>query len=374
MGKENENLIIAEEDKTSSAKPKRIPWNKGKKCPYATEFMKRDYASGKRVSPTKGKSSWNKGIPWSEEHRENAMEGRSKVPVYRQTPEHKAIMLEVHLGRKNTEEVKQKMSEIAKNRKRVKKIKKSNRTRLIAFESRKPRDFKVIKKKKISKPRVCKPWSDERRKLMSDRMKGRVFTPEHRENLARSNRERLLGKKREQEIVDKMSKNRKGITPWNKGVPCAEETRIKISVANTGKTHPSIPCAEETKIKIGAANKGKKRTDEVRKQISERCSGEKHYNWKGGISSEPYPFEFNKELKKEIYKRDEYKCQLCQKPFGKGNGKFAVHHINYCKTDISYHNLITLCHSCHSKTNGDREFYNCILKPLTYDIIGEVCI
>src|ERR1700693_2128924 len=45
--------------------------------------------------------------------------------------------------------------------------------------------------------------------------------------------------------------------------------------------------------------------------MSEKMSGEKHWNWKGGKSFEPYASEFNRKLKAFIRKRDNYTCQEC---------------------------------------------------------------
>ena len=80
-------------------------------------------------------------------------------------------------------------------------------------------------------------------------------------------------------------------------------------------------------------------------------SKEKNWNWKSGISYEPYGFEFNEELKKLIRKRDNSKCQICGK-YGKD-----VHHIDYNKKNNDPKNLITLCHKCHSKTGHNRKIW-----------------
>lgn len=81
------------------------------------------------------------------------------------------------------------------------------------------------------------------------------------------------------------------------------------------------------------------------------ASGENHPCWRGGISFEPYGKEFNKELKEKIRKRDNYECQEC------GKSSSQIHHIDYDKTNNSELNLITLCRSCHAKTNYDREHW-----------------
>ncbi|GAH15014.1 unnamed protein product, partial [marine sediment metagenome] len=77
--------------------------------------------------------------------------------------------------------------------------------------------------------------------------------------------------------------------------------------------------------------------------------GDKNPSWRGGISFEPYPPEFNVVLKRKIRERDNYTCQLCG-----AEGK-DVHHIDYAKENCEPSNLITLCRSCHTKTEFNRE-------------------
>lgn len=80
-------------------------------------------------------------------------------------------------------------------------------------------------------------------------------------------------------------------------------------------------------------------------------SGEKCNFWKGGISFLPYSVDWTETLKRSIRQRDNYICQLCSQY---GN---EVHHINYNKKNCDTNNLITLCHSCHSKTNNNRNYW-----------------
>lgn len=93
-----------------------------------------------------------------------------------------------------------------------------------------------------------------------------------------------------------------------------------------------------------------------RKFCSQKCSALYHSrenasNWRDGKSKEPYPLEFNEEFKKRIRERDSYTCALC------GQYGVHVHHINYAKYDIDPTNCITLCISCHGKTNYNREYW-----------------
>lgn len=57
-------------------------------------------------------------------------------------------------------------------------------------------------------------------------------------------------------------------------------------------------------------------------------------------------------IREEIKERDNNTCQLCNT---KITGRYAVHHINYDKTDCRNENLILLCSRCHGKTNGTQD-------------------
>lgn len=95
---------------------------------------------------------------------------------------------------------------------------------------------------------------------------------------------------------------------------------------------------------------------------SRKCQGiwlsnkpkNKHPNWRGGISFEKYGLDFNKELKNKIRKRDNFTCQECNFTEKMLNYILPVHHIDYNKKNNNENNLISLCRSCHTKTNFNR--------------------
>jgi len=61
-------------------------------------------------------------------------------------------------------------------------------------------------------------------------------------------------------------------------------------------------------------------------------------------------------LRKEIYKRDGWICKECDiHCTTKGKTKIQCHHIDYNVNNNDSKNLITLCASCHMKTNFKRE-------------------
>lgn len=99
--------------------------------------------------------------------------------------------------------------------------------------------------------------------------------------------------------------------------------------------------SEEAKRKIGLANSKKKHP-----------KGNKHYNWMGGISFNPYPVNWTETLKRSIRERDKYTCQICS--LQQEEIAHPVHHIDYNKNNCCPENLITLCPKCHMRTNYNR--------------------
>ena len=76
--------------------------------------------------------------------------------------------------------------------------------------------------------------------------------------------------------------------------------------------------------------------------------GEDHPGWMGG--DRDYPSEFNDELREFIRSRDDYQCQECG--VLENGAAHHCHHIDYDKYNNDPSNLISLCCSCHSSTNG----------------------
>jgi len=151
------------------------------------------------------------------------------------------------------------------------------------------------------------------------------------------------GKKKSEEHIKNMSKAQKG-------KKISEETRQKriIKGASKGKKNPMY---------------GKNHTEISRQRISKTridkgiAKGENNSQWQGGKSFEPYGIEFDKEFKQQIFERDNYTCQ-CSDCEHKSN-LLDAHHIDYDKKNNIIENIITLCRSCHSKTNGkkNRQYY-----------------
>jgi len=128
-------------------------------------------------------------------------------------------------------------------------------------------------------------------------------------------------------------KRRKSIGIAKQGMKFTKEHCDNISKGKEGILNP----------KVGIFLKGK--------------TGEKSRNWKGGLSFEPYGFEFNEKLKEKIRKRDGYICQYCHRNQDEIGEKLSIHHIDYNKKNNDLLNLISLCRKCHTKTGANRELW-----------------
>jgi hypothetical protein len=214
------------------------------------------------------------------------------------------------------------------------------------------------------------------------------------------------GYKLSEEHKHKLSESHKGKPSGRKGKTCSKEHKLKISLAQKGKTyslgykhtpeaklkmsitrkgkpnpHKGNPLSEEHKQNISLGNKGKipwikgkHHTKETKQKISiakvGKYGGENHPNWLGGISSFPYPFDWTDILKESIRIRDNHTCQECGIHQDELNHKLDIHHIDYNKDNLNPSNLISLCRSCHVKTNFNRiqwyeYFITKIINPIT---------
>jgi hypothetical protein len=104
-----------------------------------------------------------------------------------------------------------------------------------------------------------------------------------------------------------------------------------------GSTH-----SVESKRKISASF-----TEERREMMRLKWLGARNPLWNNGSSFLPYGKEFSRRLKQQILERDAGQCIVCS-----SSKQLMTHHIDYNKRNNLKENLITLCNSCHNRTNS----------------------
>lgn len=163
---------------------------------------------------------------------------------------------------------------------------------------------------------------------------------------------------------------KKGMTSWNKG----KKGLYKVSEENKEKLRKRM---KGNKYTLGRPswNKGKKlgknpehsewmKKNHTRYWLGRKrpeITGKNNKNWKGGISNNPYPKEFNAVLKLKIRKRDDFTCCLCgrteREELEELNRVLCVNHIDFNKNNCKENNLNTLCIRCNVKINREREYW-----------------
>jgi group I intron endonuclease len=178
------------------------------------------------------------------------------------------------LGFLATDEQRKKLSLSRKGRilseETKRKISIANKDRVISMETREK--MKLAMKGYKPSPETRKIWSEQRkgriatketREKMSLARKGKPVSEEWRRKLSESNK----GKKRSVDVCLAMSQQRIGFKHSKESI---EKMQLRADMLK------GIPRTQEVKNKISIANIGKKRSDEHKKQQSERMTGFKH--------------------------------------------------------------------------------------------------
>ena len=219
-------------------------------------------------------------------------------------------------------------------------------------------------KVKMSIAKIGKHCSEETKIKISAANTGKIHSEEAKAKMSIVGK----GRKHSEEAKAKMSAAQTGKV-------LSEEHKAKISIASLGRKH-----SEETKRKISIGNSGGNNynfgknhsgknspnfgkigkyhhSEEAKAKISASHSGEKCHLWQGGITNEPYGPGNDEQVKEKIRIRDNFTCQKCGELWIEGKEKFIAHHIDYDKKHHVPWNRITLCRSCHSKTNLNRDYW-----------------
>lgn len=178
---------------------------------------------------------------------------------------------------------------------------------------------------------------EERRKT-GEKLKGR--NPKNNEGRRRA-AEKMTGKIPTKKMIEGHKKAAKTMTEKNP-TSAMVEGRKKQSAKMKGRT---------------------KENDEGMKKMSEKLTGrtgEQCPNWMGGISYLPYCEKFDNDLKNRVREFFNCCCYVCGKNEIDNGRKLDVHHVAYNKDtccDNSKPLFVPLCRSCHSKTRGNREYW-----------------
>ena len=155
---------------------------------------------------------------------------------------------------------------------------------------------------------------------------------------------------------------KKGSIPWNKGKKMTNYPQCGFQ-----KGHPPFKgCFSrgskhtmESRRKMSNSLKGRKPPKTVFK--SENMRGDKHPNWKGGITPENNEIKNSfiyREWRKKVFQRDDWTCQKCKLRQGwnkrlKRRIVIEAHHIlnfgEYPELRFVVENGITLCKECHMR-------------------------
>ena len=220
--------------------------------------------------------------------------------------------------------------------------------------------------------------TDKRIKKISDAKKDITFTEEHKISLSVAAKKRTVHghtgchvEDAVKEVLRNKSIENAKVNP-NYGMKnrhFTEETKQLQS--DSGKKHWARLSVEERELKVKKIIDSVRRP-EIRTKISESIYAlglkmEKASNWRGGKSFENYPQEFDNDLKMGIRERDNFVCCNCGKLLIRG---LHIHHIDYNKRNCLPDNLISLCRSCHMKTNCKNHdywmaFYKAKVLPLS---------
>ncbi len=207
--------------------------------------------------------------------------------------------------------------------------------------------------------------------------KGLTLEQEYGVEKAKEIREKLIkshlgnsgyweGKHFSEKHIRNNSEARKGLIPWNKELTVETDERVKQNIEASTKT-----IREQYKNGKKSPRLGFKATEETRRRNSEANKGEKHWNWKNGITPLHQAIRnlaiYNL-WRKAIFYKNQWTCQDC----GHKNRNINAHHLYPFSKLLEDYNIIslgqairteelwdtnngvTLCKECHNELKNGR--------------------
>lgn len=217
--------------------------------------------------------------------------------------------------------------------------------------------YMEINKKEYHFKKGMVPWnkgkklSEEGRKKMSI---AHIGLPNHWKGKTRSESTKikiantLRGRKLPEDVKEKIMEYLNSPNSYQK----SEEGRKMASIYSKRRVYQ--PMSIEQREKLASYNRGKVPSMETRLKLSEAHKGNKHYNWKGGITKENEIIRRSLKYRlwrESVFNRDDYTCQDC-----KIRGTLLhAHHIksfaHHPELRFDILNGLTLCIKCHEKTD-----------------------
>lgn len=198
--------------------------------------------------------------------------------------------------------------------------------------------------------KVAELWKNsDYRSAMVDSHNEYWSNPKNRKRLSDDAVERY----KDNTVKDKISETLKQYCKENPGL---------LRGKNNGMFGRKYVCSDEKREAHRLATI--KRFIDIRERIKISCASQNIpiENWTGFTAQEPYCQIWTEEYKDFIRERDYYRCQ---NPDCLGiSDTLCVHHIDYVKKNCEPSNLITLCTSCNSIANYNREYWENRYKKL----------
>ena len=88
-----------------------------------------------------------------------------------------------------------------------------------------------------------------------------------------------------------------------------------------------------------------------------KIRGDKHWNWKGGISPRPMSSLEYKQWRKLVFEKDDYTCQLCTVRGGYLEADHIKRWADFPELRFDVNNGRALCKSCHKNVTFGRKTY-----------------